>query len=63
MQQSLLPEENTPTLRLVGVAFQTYLLFEAGERLLWVDQHAAHERILFDKFWQRYEGERFPSAC
>ncbi len=58
LQQSLLPEESTPALRLLGVAFQTYLLFEAGERLLWVDQHAAHERILFDKFWQRYEGER-----
>ncbi|MEA5014636.1 MAG: DNA mismatch repair endonuclease MutL [Candidatus Limiplasma sp.] len=57
-QQSLLQEEKTPPLRLLGIAFQTYLLFEAGERLLWVDQHAAHERILFDKFWKRYEGER-----
>ncbi len=57
-QETLLPEELQPTLRLLGIAFQTYLLFETGERLLWVDQHAAHERILYDKFWKRYEDER-----
>ncbi|NLV58035.1 MAG: DNA mismatch repair endonuclease MutL [Clostridiales bacterium] len=57
-QESFLPQEATPSLRFIGTAFQTYLLFETGERLLWVDQHAAHERILFDKFWKRYQGER-----
>ncbi|MFH1879471.1 MAG: DNA mismatch repair endonuclease MutL, partial [Bacillota bacterium] len=44
-------------IRYIGAAFQTYLLFEAGERLLLIDQHAAHERLLFDRFMTRYEGE------
>ncbi|MEG2315885.1 MAG: DNA mismatch repair endonuclease MutL, partial [Clostridia bacterium] len=35
-------------LRLVGIVFDTYWIFEAGEKLLLVDQHAAHERILYD---------------
>lgn len=41
----------------IGAAFQTYLLFEAGERLLLIDQHAAHERVLFDRLMKRYQGE------
>lgn len=57
-QEFLLPEvAPATTLRLIGIAFHTYWLFEAGERLLWVDQHAAHERILYDKLWERYQGE------
>ena len=35
--------------RMVGEAFDTYILVEQGEDLLLIDKHAAHERILFDK--------------
>ena len=44
-------------LRYIGAIFKTYLLFEVGERFLMVDQHAAHERVLFDRFMARYEGD------
>jgi len=43
-------------LHYLGSLFKTYLLFEAGERFLMVDQHAAHERVLFDRFMARYSG-------
>lgn len=33
----------------IGCFAQCYLLFEHGERLLVVDQHAFHERILYEK--------------
>ena len=45
-------------IRYIGAAFHTYLLFEAEERLLLVDQHAAHERVLYDRFMARYAGVR-----
>ena len=36
--------------KILGAAFKTYLLLELDDKLIFVDQHAAHERILFDKF-------------
>ena len=37
----------------IGQAFKTYLIFQRGEDLYFVDQHAAHERILFDSLYER----------
>ncbi len=35
--------------RLLGALFHTYILIEYQDKLLLCDQHAAHERLLFDK--------------
>ena len=42
------PSEEIPY-RVVGEALGTYILVERGEELLFIDKHAAHERILFDR--------------
>ncbi len=39
-------------LRYIGQVLNTYLVLEDGEDLYLADQHAAHERILFDKLNQ-----------
>jgi DNA mismatch repair protein MutL len=47
-------------LRLLGSLLATYLLVEAKEGLLLVDQHAAHERVLFERLragWRQREIE------
>ncbi len=36
-------------IKYIGQALNTYLIFEDGKDLYFADQHAAHERILFDK--------------
>lgn len=36
-------------LKVLGQILNTYLVLEDGENLILIDQHAAHERILFDK--------------
>ncbi len=35
--------------RILGEAFHSYVLVESGEKLLVIDKHAAHERILFEQ--------------
>lgn len=36
--------------KVVGKLFNTYIMIEAAQQIIIIDQHAAHERILFDKF-------------
>lgn len=43
---SFLGEESVMT---VGTLFSTYIIVEQGENCYLIDQHAAHERILYDK--------------
>ena len=47
MQQTL-PIADAPW-RVIGEALDTYILVQQGEKLLFIDKHAAHERILFEK--------------
>ena len=46
-QQALPLQENE--YRVIGETMDTYILVEQGEQLIFIDKHAAHERILFDK--------------
>lgn len=42
-------------IRIVGKIFNTYLFIEWGENVYLIDQHAAHERIRYDKLKKEYE--------
>ena len=44
--------KNTPTIpvyRIVGEVFNSYLIVERDDKMLIIDKHAAHERIIFEK--------------
>ena len=52
-------EEGQPEVepyRVIGEAFKTYILVEQGKKLLIIDKHAAHERMLFEKFKANRDG-------
>lgn len=48
-QQVIIPASPYEDLRYIGEAFCTYILFEGDGRLVIVDKHAAHERILYNR--------------
>ncbi|MCR5673187.1 MAG: DNA mismatch repair endonuclease MutL [Lachnospiraceae bacterium] len=45
-----LKEENVKKHRIIGQVFDTYWLIEYDEKLYVIDQHAAHEKVLYEKF-------------
>ena len=51
---SFLPDAPKP-MKLLGVAFNTFILVEYEDHLLMIDQHAVHERLLFDRMMNAYD--------
>ena len=47
--------------RIIGVLGKLYVLLEGKEGLVLMDQHAAHERVLFEEMKRRMETEGVPS--
>ncbi len=47
--------------KILGVVGQLYVLAESAEGLVLIDQHAAHERVLFEKMLKELAGEAAPS--
>lgn len=61
-QQNPLPVDTLPLLRVIGQVGAAYLVAEGPDGLYLIDQHAAHERVLFEKF-MRQAGKEIPSQA
>lgn len=49
-----LPQNNIPDYKFIGIAFSTYIIIEMNSELYIIDQHAAHERIMYEKIKANY---------
>ncbi len=61
---SLFSEGKNPIehLRIIGTVFNSYILLEdnSDSSLVIIDQHAAHERVLYEKFRERFKNRTIP---
>lgn len=57
-QKSFIQENNY---RIIGSIFNTYILIESDSIFYVIDEHAAHERLLFDKFMAQFEKNKLIS--
>ena len=47
-------KDTIPPYKFIGIAFSTYIILELKNELYILDQHAAHERILYEKIKKNY---------
>lgn len=65
-QMDILPKASEQTslrldidnFKIIGTLFNTYIMIEEDEELYLIDQHAGHERILYDKFMSQLEASQ-----
>ena len=62
-QSSFLKEEEMAKQKIIGQLFDTYWLVEYNDRLFIVDQHAAHEKVMYEKLKKQFEKKEFTSQA
>ena len=55
--------ERDGRVHIVGQIYGTYLLCEVEDGVLFIDQHAAHERLLFDRYQKEFEAQSVPAVA
>ena len=55
-------EYSKPVCKFIGIAFKTYILIEMDGELYIIDQHAAHERIMYEKIKKNYYSDEIKDS-
>lgn len=53
-EEKMLTKENRPRYRILGQIFDTYWLIAFTDKLFIVDQHAAHEKVKYERLMKHY---------
>jgi DNA mismatch repair protein MutL len=56
----LWPDKAFSSLRVIGQLHNTYIICESADGLVLIDQHAAHERVLFESLRDAYKRSAIP---
>lgn len=53
-EEKLLTQDNRDRYRLIGQVFETYWMIQFEDKLMIVDQHAAHEKVKYERLMKQY---------
>ena len=60
-EEKLIEPSKRPQFRIVGCVFDTYWIIEYNDRMLMIDQHAAHEKVMYEDFVKSYKEKKVVS--
>ena len=53
-EEKLMTVDNRSRFRIIGQVFETYWLIQFEEKLMMIDQHAAHEKVNYERLMKQY---------
>ncbi len=53
---------NKPIYKFIGIVFKTYIILEIDKEMYILDQHAAHERIMYEKVKKNYYSDKIKDS-
>ncbi|MGB8455045.1 MAG: DNA mismatch repair endonuclease MutL [Anaerocolumna sp.] len=60
-QLTFISEEAIKNHRIIGQVFSTYWIVEFGDKIFFIDQHAAHEKVLYEKIMKSLKEKQYNS--
>lgn len=60
-EEKMLSVENRSRYRIIGQVFDTYWLVQFEDKLFLIDQHAAHEKVKYERLMQQYREKNVTS--
>ncbi|MCR5499348.1 MAG: DNA mismatch repair endonuclease MutL [Acetatifactor sp.] len=60
-EEKILTQDHRSLFRIIGQVFDTYWMFQYEDKLCILDQHAAHEKVKYERFMKRYHEKEMTS--
>ncbi|MCR5238388.1 MAG: DNA mismatch repair endonuclease MutL [Lachnospiraceae bacterium] len=60
-EDRIIEPSNEPDFNIIGCVFDTYWIIEYKDRMLMIDQHAAHEKVKYEEFLKDYKEKKVVS--
>ncbi len=54
-EDKILDKNNADELKIIGQIFDTYWIVQYKDKMLMIDQHAAHEKVNYERFMKKFE--------
>ena len=61
--EKILTQDNRSRFRIIGQVFETYWLVQYEEKLLMIDQHAAHEKVNYERLMRQFREKSIVSQA